>query len=50
VSFARTVAECLLYVGIYVGWEIMDPFIPIEVLPFTEGELDVMIDYYVHKK
>lgn len=33
-----------------VGWEIMDPFIPIEVLPYSETEMDTMIDYYMEKR
>ncbi len=32
-----------------LGWETLDPFIPIEVPKFDEGELDIMIDYYVDK-
>jgi len=32
------------------GWELMDPFIPIEVLPYSEAELDTMIDYYMEKR
>ncbi len=32
------------------GWEAMDPFIPVEVPPFDDGEMDVMIDYYVQKR
>jgi hypothetical protein len=32
------------------GWDHLDPFIPIEVLPYTQGELDTMIDFHVDKK
>ena len=31
------------------GWEAFDPFIPVEIPPFDEGETDVMIDYYLEK-
>jgi len=31
------------------GWRLMDPFIPIEVKPYTESELDAMISYYIEK-
>jgi len=33
-----------------VGWELMDPFVPVEVLPYSEAEMDTMIDYYMEKK
>lgn len=32
------------------GWEVMEPFIPVEVKPYTEAELDNIIDYYIEKK
>ena len=31
------------------GWRCMHPFIPIEVKPFSEAELDAMIDYGVER-
>ncbi len=33
-----------------LGWELLDPFIPIEISNFDKGELDVIIDYYVERK
>ena len=32
------------------GWKTMNPFVPIETSNYTEGELDVMIDFYTDKK
>eukprot|EP00095_Tigriopus_kingsejongensis_P004265 maker-scaffold1103_size62544-snap-gene-0.14 protein:Tk04265 transcript:maker-scaffold1103_size62544-snap-gene-0.14-mRNA-1 annotation:"mitochondrial 28s ribosomal protein s29" len=32
-----------------MGWEATHPFIPIEVSPYSPGEVDVMIDYYIEK-
>ena len=32
------------------GWRIMDPFIPIEVTPYSKSEMDTMIDFYVDKR
>ena len=32
------------------GWQHMHPFIPIETANYTQGELDVMIDYYTDKR
>ena len=32
------------------GWELFDPFVPVEVPAFSQGELDVMIDYCVDMK
>ena len=32
------------------GWEAMDPFIPVHVPAYSEGEADVMIDYLADKK
>ena len=34
----------------FLGWELFDPFVPVEVPAFSPGELDVMIDYLVEKK
>ncbi len=34
----------------FSGWELFDPFVPVEVPAFSPGELDVMIDYLVEKK
>lgn len=31
------------------GWEMMDPFVPIEVQPYSKGELNIMIDYFYDK-
>jgi len=31
------------------GWRTMDPFLPIEVLPYSEAELDSAIDYYIER-
>jgi len=31
------------------GWRLLDPFLPVEVEPYTESELDTMIDYYVER-
>ena len=40
----------IIYFILFPGWEMFDPFIPVEVPPFDEGETDVMIDYYLHKR
>ena len=32
------------------GWEAMDPFIPVHVPAYSEGEADVVIDYLADKK
>ena len=32
------------------GWKTMNPFVPIKTTKYTEGELDVMIDFYTDKK
>ena len=32
------------------GWEALDPFVPIEVPIYSEGELETMIDYYLDKR
>ena len=32
------------------GWKTMNPFVPIETSNYTEGELDVLIDFYTDKK
>ncbi len=32
------------------GWEAMDPFVPVEVTPYTEAEVDVLIDYLRDKR
>jgi len=31
------------------GWQTMDPFLPIEVPPFTEVEMDSAIDYSMER-
>ncbi len=42
-------AESSLF-SLFIGWELFDPFVPVEVPAFSQGELDVMIDYFVEKK
>ena len=32
------------------GWEALDPFVPVHVPAYSEGEADVMIDYLADKK
>ena len=32
------------------GWELMDPFIPVEVNPYSKFEMNTMIDYFVDKR
>lgn len=31
------------------GWRTMDPFLPVEVLPYSESELDSAISYYIER-
>jgi len=31
------------------GWRLLDPFLPVEVTPYTEAELDSMISYYIER-
>ena len=32
------------------GWELMDPFVPVEVNPYSKFEMNTMIDYFVDKR
>ena len=32
------------------GWSALDPFLPVKVPAFSDGEVDTMIDYYVAKR
>ena len=37
---------CHLFLVVYFsceGWEVLAPFVPVEVKPYTESELDTMI-------
>jgi len=31
------------------GWREFDPFLPVEVVPYSEGEMDAMISYYIER-
>jgi hypothetical protein len=49
-SLLSTIFRLLQLVTCISGWELFDPFVPVEVSAFSQGELDVMIDFYVDKK
>lgn len=32
------------------GWELLNPFVPVQIGRYTKSEMDVMIDYYLDRK